>query len=131
MKNISEDPLSIDDIHRPTKFIRLATKSFDQKLEKIRKSDPIGSQRIEKVIARILGNPQDADGMMKGVHHNRLKKYVGRKDYRIIYHWCEQCRKEREQQEHRCDFCDKVKDHSVVFFDLYHKNEIAHLKHMR
>ena len=113
------------------RFAKLTTKAFEHKLGKIKKSDPQGYQRINKVIGRILDSPQEPDGVMKGVHHNRLKKYVGRGDYRIIYHWCEQCRKEQVTRELQCESCDQVKDHSVVFFDLYHKNELAHLKHLR
>lgn len=105
------------------------TASFAVKLSKIRKKDPPGYKRILKVIARLLDNPSDADGVMHGKHHGRFKKYVGRRDYRIIYHWCEICRKEREKLLRLCNHCDQITDRSVVFFDLYHKNEITILKH--
>jgi mRNA-degrading endonuclease RelE of RelBE toxin-antitoxin system len=106
------------------------TSSFSVKLSKIRKKDPSGYKRIRKVIARLLDNPADADGVMHGKHHGRLKKYVGRRDYRIIYHWCEICRKEREKLLRQCTECDLMTDRSVMFFDLYHKNEISMLKHL-
>jgi mRNA-degrading endonuclease RelE of RelBE toxin-antitoxin system len=105
------------------------TSSFSVKLSKIRKKDPSGYKRISKVIARLLENPSDADGVMHGKHHGRLKKYVGRRDYRIIYHWCEICRKEREKLVRQCHLCGHLSDKSVVFFDLYHKNEMTLLKH--
>ena len=106
------------------------TDSFSAKLNKIKKQDPPGHGRILRVIDRLLQNPGDADGKMHGVYHGRLKKYVGRRDYRLIYHWCELCRKENRKREDRCGHCAEVTDHSVIFFDIYHKNELAHLKHL-
>ena len=106
------------------------TEAFSAKLSKIKKQDPPGHDRILKVIERLLQNPGDADGKMHGVYHGRMKKYVGRRDYRLIYHWCELCRKENRRREDRCGHCDEVTDHSVIFFDIYHKNELAHLKHL-
>lgn len=69
------------------------TPLFSAKLEKIKEHDPPGHARIMRVIERLLLNPEDADGRMHGVHHGRLKKYVGRRDHRLIYYWCELCRK--------------------------------------
>ncbi|MDH3997224.1 MAG: toxin [Desulfuromonadales bacterium] len=99
------------------------TSCFDGKLQKIKKQDPPGYRRILKVIDRLLQRPGDADGRMHGVHHSRFKKYVGRGDYRLIYEWCAECRKTNRKLEHRCDKCEEVADNSVVFFDVYHKNE--------
>jgi hypothetical protein len=94
------------------------------KLEKIQKHDPPGHARILGVIDRLLENPDDADGWMHGEHHGRLKKYVGRRDYRLIYHWCELCRKEGKKLKEQCGMCDQLLDNnSVIFFDVYHKNE--------
>lgn len=106
------------------------TEHFAARLEKIRRQDPPGHRRILEVIDRLLVTPGDADGTMHGVHHGRLKKYVGRRDYRLIYHWCELCRKEKRKLEESCNHCAEVHDHSVIFFDVYHKNELAHLKHL-
>ncbi len=103
---------------------------FSHRLEKIKKHDPPGYRRIVDVIDRLLHHPNDADGRMVGVHHGRMKKYVGRRDYRLIYHWCEDCRKEQRKLQEQCSQCRQVDDHSVIFFDIYHKNELAHLKHM-
>ena len=113
-----------------SKFRYHPTRQFATKLEKICRYDPSGHGRIQKVIGRLLENPGDADGWMHGVHHGRLKKYVGRRDYRLIYHWCEHCRKQAQKAEH-CGACGEVTDHSVVFYDIYHKNEQdAHLRHL-
>lgn len=106
------------------------TTSFSVKLSKIRRKDPTGYKRIRKVITRLLQNPSDADGVMHGIHHGRLKKYVGRRDYRIIYHWCEICRIDRDKLANLCGNCKKLADRSVVFYDIYHKNEIHTLKHL-
>jgi len=104
-------------------FLYHPTECFNTKLEKIRKHDPPGFERIRKVIDRLLHNPGDADGRMHGMHHSRFKKYVGRRDYRLIYEWCELCRKASRKLEERCSRCEEIPDHSVVFFDVFHKNE--------
>ncbi len=105
------------------RFSYQPTRTFNAKLSRIEKSDPPAFRRIRKVIARILDYPEDADGRMHGVHHSRFKKYVGRRDYRLIYEWCELCRKTARNIHDRCENCHELPDHSVVFFDVYHKNE--------
>ncbi len=106
-------------------FIYHPTRLFEEKLKKIRKNDPQGYSRIHKVIRRILNNPEDADGRMHVRHHSRFKKYVGKRDYRLIYEWCELCRKASRKLSEQCGHCHEIADHSVVFFDVYHKNEMA------
>ena len=46
--------------------------------------------------------------------HSRFKKYVGRRDYRLIYEWCEACRKLAKKLEERCHNCHELPDHSVA-----------------
>ena len=99
------------------------TNCFEGKLSRIKKQDPTGFLRIRKVIQRLLQNPGDADGRMRGLHHSRFKKYVGLRDYRLIYEWCAICRKTSKKLEDRCAKCDEISDNSVVFFDVFHKNE--------
>lgn len=108
-------------------FSYFPTAGFAAKLSKIEKHDPPGHTRILGVIERLLQNPDDADGWMQGKYHGRLKKYVGRRDYRLIYHWCQKCRKEEKKLEDQCGFCHEVGDNSVIFFDIYHKNEANRL----
>lgn len=110
-----------------SQFSYLPTPHFRTRLQKIEKHDPPGHSRILGVIDRLLDNPADADGWMHGDYHGWLKKYVGRRDYRLIYHWCSQCRKEGKKLANICGFCDEVGDNSVVFFDVYHKNEADRL----
>ncbi len=104
------------------------TEHFSRKLAKIKRSDPPSYKRIQQVIERLLVEPDDADGKMKGLYQGRFKKYVGRRDYRIIYYWCELCRKENRRLEKECDNCPTIPDNSVIFFDLYHKNETKKIK---
>ena len=100
-----------------------ATGRFDRKLGRIRESDPEGYRHITRVIERILENPSDADGRMHGAHRHKLKKYVGRGDYRLLYYYCELCRKANRRLPDICQDCDSLPDNSVIFFDVYHKNE--------
>ena len=79
--------------------------------------------RVQTVIDRLLQNPSDADGVMHGTHHGKYKKYVGRRDYRLLYYYCELCRKAERRLPDVCADCAAIADNSVIFFDVYHKNE--------
>lgn len=107
------------------------TELFSKKLDQIKNTDPPGYLRVKKVIDRLLLKPKDADGKMRGVYGGRLKKYAGRREYRIIYHWCELCRKENRRIEKQCDDCEQIPDNSVVFLDLYHKKDMKKFKKNR
>ena len=113
------------------RFLYTPTPSFTKKLEKVKGENPEGYERIRSVIERLLENPADADGKMHGNFNGRMKKYVGRKDYRLIYHWCELCRKENKRLENSCHNCDTIPDRSVIFFDLYHKKDAARYKRLQ
>ena len=76
----------------------------------------------------LLRPPSEAEGQMHGPHHGTFKKYVGRRDYRIIYYYCELCRKQNKRLEEKCGHCEIVQDNSVIFFEVYHKNELKKLK---
>ena len=99
------------------------TEHFSARLKKIRTHDPSGHKRIMDVVNRLLRNPSDADGQMHGDHRGKFKKYVGRGEYRIIYLFCDLCRKAQRHLPKDCDSCSPVPDNSVVFFDVFHKNE--------
>ena len=85
------------------KYSYRSFQTFEDKLEDIRKADPKGYTRIQQVIDRLLVNPGDADGKIHGRYHGKLKKYVGRKDYRMIYYWRELCGKEKRRLELACE----------------------------
>ncbi len=104
-------------------YLYQATAHFELRLDKIRESNPGGHERIRKTMDRILANPDVADGQMRGPHRGKFKKYVGRREYRLIYYYCELCRKFNRRLSERCDDCEHIPDHSVVFFDVFHKNE--------
>ena len=110
-----------DNLYQPTE-------RFSRKLQQVKQSDPHGYKRIRQVIERLLVEPDDADGKMHGLYRGRFKKYVGRGDYRIIYYWCRLCRKENRRLEEECEDCKTISDNSVIFFDLYHKNEMKKFK---
>jgi len=104
------------------------TETFEKKLSQLKNTDPSGHDRILKVIDRLLVHPDDADGKMHGIYNGRFKKYVGRKDYRIIYYWCEVCRKENRKLEKACTDCERIPDNSVIFIDFYHKKDAKKYK---
>ena len=100
------------------------TDLFSKKLDHIKNTDPTGYKRIQNVIDRLLSEPDDADGKMHGIYNGRFKKYLGKRDYRIIYYWCELCRKENRKVKKECHDCHAIPDNSVIFFDLYHKKDM-------
>lgn len=102
--------------------------AFSRKMGQVMSDDPQGHNRIKKVIDRLLVTPDISDGKMRGFYNGRFKKYVGRKEYRLIYYWCRLCRKENRRLESKCDGCDELPDNSVIFFDLYHKKDMKKFK---
>ncbi len=111
-----------------TEFVYVPTEMFTKKLSKEKAANPPGHKRITKVIDRLIENPGDADGKMHGIYNGRFKKYVGRREYRLIYYYCEICRKENHRLAQQCEHCDTVPDNSVIFFDLYHKRDMKKFK---
>ncbi len=91
------------------------TDTFTKKLAQLQRFDPIGYKRIKKTIQRLVQMPQDADDKMHGLYNGRLKKYVGKKDYRIIYYWCNHCRKENKKRVRNCADCiDDRQGYTVI-----------------
>jgi hypothetical protein len=108
-------------------FSYQATARFARKLEDLSRMDPAGHRRVTEVINRVLERPQENDGQLHGIHQGRLKKYVGRSGWRLVYDWCRACRKANRRQSLACELCGIIPDNSVIFFDLFHKNEAARL----
>lgn len=104
-------------------YVYQPTKHFLNRLSKVRSHDPPGYKRIMAVIGRLLENPVDADGQMHGAHRGTFKKYVGRGEYRLLYYYCALCRKAGRRREEICGECTSIPDNSVIFFDVFHKNE--------
>ena len=104
-------------------YIFMPTEHFKGRLSRIESHDPPGYGRIMAVIERLLRNPDAADGRMHGPHRGIFKKYVGRREYRLLYYYCELCRKANERRLKECDNCASIPDKSVIFFDVFHKNE--------
>ncbi|MDY6837992.1 MAG: toxin [Thermodesulfobacteriota bacterium] len=99
------------------------TAHFSARLGRIKEQDPTGYRHISKVIQRLLVHPDNADGQMHGTRRGKFKKYVGRGEYRLIYYYCELCRKANRRLADTCEDCEAIPDRSVVFFDVFHKNE--------
>lgn len=112
------------------KFVYWPMPHFSKKLAEVQHVDPPGYARIHKIIERLLDDPSNADGKMKGLYNGRLKKYVGRKDYRLIYYWCRLCHKESTRLARKCEGCNHPPENSVIFFDLYHKSDKKKLKEL-
>ncbi len=99
------------------------TETFSRKLRKIKQHDLVGFERVEKTLERLAAAPGETDGVLHGPHRGKLKKYVGRGGYRIVYNWCDSCRKSRRHLADKCSFCGEIPDNSVVLHDIYHKSD--------
>lgn len=106
-----------------SRYLYQPTEHFLERLAKVRDADPAGHRRIMSVVDRLLENPGDADGRMHGPHRDKFKKYVGRREYRLLYYYCELCRKANRRLPATCRDCARMPDNSVIFFDVFHKNE--------
>lgn len=111
------------------RYLYHPTEHFLERLSRIRQADPRGHRRIMGVVNRLLENPEDADGRMHGTHRDKLKKYVGRRDYRLLYYYCALCRGANRHLTEACRDCASIPDNSVIFFDVYHKNEKERLNY--
>lgn len=100
-----------------------AAQIFSDKLEMIRLNDPQGHEQIRELIESLLTDPSESGNSMHCVYQGRLKKYLGSRDYRIIYHSCNNCRKAKRLRAH-CGSCGAVNDLSLVFEDVFHKKGI-------
>jgi hypothetical protein len=107
------------------RYAPYVTETFRLRLEEVRARDPGSHARIAAVMERLREHPEDADGRMHGALRGMLKKYVGRGEWRILYNACTACRKANLHLVRACAHCGQIPDRSVVFFDLYRKNERA------
>ena len=119
---------AVTEIEEMSRYKYYPTNHFADHLARIKHKDPVGYERIIVVIDRLLENPDNSDGMMKGEHHGRFKKYVGRKDYRLIYYYCELCRKPNKKLADACEHCERIENSSVIFFEVFHKKDKKKLK---
>lgn len=100
---------------------------FKKSLSRIQKADPDGARRIVAVMERLLENPAETDGMLTGPRRGLMKKYVGKSGYRLIYKWCQSCKKLAGEIRRDCPDCGQLGNESVVFFDVFHKADAARL----
>lgn len=107
----------------PPAYAYIPSAHFARRLDEARSGDPAGYGRIQAVIARLLEHPENSDGALHGEARGMHKKYVGRGEYRIAYSACRECRKANLHLAAACPACGAIPENSVVFHELYRKNE--------
>lgn len=105
------------------KLIYGPSKQFDKELNKIKENDPPIHKRIKNKIDYLLNNPESYDRVLKGDKRCKLEKYVGRGLIRIVYNWCENCRRCNCNIVNKCIDCENKPDNTLILFDVYYKNE--------
>lgn len=91
---------------------------FAEKLSKIKRKDSVTFKRVKKTIEKLLINPAGYDRALQGFHRCKFEKYVGRELARIVYTWCENCRKYDCAKVNECDDCEKKADNTLRLFDV-------------
>jgi hypothetical protein len=107
----------------PPAYAYVASAHFARRLDEARRDDPAGFERIRTVMDRLLEHPESSDGVLHGEARGMHKKYVGRGEYRIAYSACRECRKANLHRAAACPECGTIPENSVVFHELYRKNE--------
>lgn len=104
------------------------TEKFAKSIKKIQRLDQVGFLRIKKIIDRLLDNPKLSDGSLHGDKKGQFKKYVGESGYRLIYTWCEECKRLNFQEKNDCStYCDLFPQNTIIFMDVFHKQDFRKL----
>lgn len=103
--------------------IRYSSK-FDKSIKKIKKQAPSRVKRIEQVVNFLIKNPETFDKPLTGKRNYKLEKYVGKKDYRILYRYCNYCIKHKQKDVETCRDCKEVlkSGGGIMFLDIFKKN---------
>jgi mRNA-degrading endonuclease YafQ of YafQ-DinJ toxin-antitoxin module len=96
---------------------------FADKIKYIQKKDPETFRRIKAVINRLLVTPTIYDHPLQGEKKCKFVKYVGKNLARIVYNWCENCRRSNSVEVNQCADCTSKPDNTLRLFDVYYKNE--------
>lgn len=95
---------------------RYETQLFQEQLRDIRQRDKQAGHQIDRVLERIVSNPELNDGQVKGPLSGHFKKKaVGRK-YRIIFQYCQWCMKAKNE---KCAGCEEREDESVILQEVF------------
>jgi len=100
-------------------YKRYETELFTEQLQRIRCADRTVAQRIDKILNRILKNPEIYDGLLKGPRAGQCKKRAVDEKYRIVYKYCELCLKLNKE---KCADCD-LPDDAVIFREVFRRDE--------
>jgi hypothetical protein len=100
-------------------YKRYETELFAEQLQRIRHADKATAERIDKVLSRLIRNPEAYDGLLKGPRAGQCKKRAVDQKYRIVYKYCELCLKLNKE---KCSDCDLPND-AVIFREVFRRNE--------
>jgi len=100
-------------------YQRYETELFREQLARIRRSDKRTAEQIDQVVDRILANPHNWDGLLKGPRAGQCKKKAVKKKYRIIYRFCELCLKLNKR---KCSDCE-LPDDAVILREVFPRAE--------
>jgi len=109
------------------KLIYDESKTFAKRIKKIARKDPINFRRIQKTIDRLRLNPDKYDKALQGDSRCRFEKYIGRDLLRLVYTWCENCRKFNCVKINKCEGCGSKSANTLRLFDIYYKQDAGKL----
>ncbi len=101
-------------------FTAFFSDDFQKHLEKLTKRDGALKKRLlQRIQEMTTEKPASQIGYI-GDLKGKWKMRVG--DYRLIYAYCEDCRKYKHEILNECYRCFEKDDTNLVFFDVIHRS---------
>jgi len=101
-------------------FTSVVSDHFKKHFDKLTKKDNMLKKRLtDKIKEMCIAKPEgqtELVGILKGKYRIR----VG--DYRLIYAYCEDCKKHNYQIYNKCYECSTKSDDTLVLFDVIHRS---------
>jgi mRNA-degrading endonuclease RelE of RelBE toxin-antitoxin system len=100
-------------------YKRYETELFAEQLQRIRRLDKVTAERIDRVLSRLLENPEMYDKLLKGPRAGQCCKRAAGQKYRIVYKYCKLCLRLNGK---KCAGCD-LPDDAVIFREVFRRDE--------
>jgi mRNA-degrading endonuclease RelE of RelBE toxin-antitoxin system len=101
-------------------FIPFFGDDFKKHLDKLTKKDgTLKNRLLERIGEMSKEQPQSQIGYV-GELKGKWKMRVG--DYRLIYAYCQDCKKHKHQNHNMCYGCSTKADNALIFFDVIHRS---------
>jgi mRNA-degrading endonuclease RelE of RelBE toxin-antitoxin system len=101
-------------------FISFFSDKFREPLKKLTKKDEHLKKRLLDQIMEMEKEPPFSQVSLIGDFTGKWKMRVG--DYRLLYAYCQDCKKHKHQSYNNCLDCNTKKDNTLIFFEVFHRS---------